>query len=174
MSLYDILIELSTRHVKIKYKDKKYSFCNSVKFDYKTKSISIGSLKIMQNGKLKVRDFKLSDGTQYTITSLIDEPEEDFYEIIRHLFRNYYHSVPTKYDMSCKSLFKAKASDDLSLTEIKNNMPRTEARVLLEGYIMLYPLCNKVIWNNPSYYYYQDPVEKRLVLFKDWIESEVA
>lgn len=100
------------------------------------------------------------------IEDLYDNP----YEVIEKLYGIFYRSVPG--EREAKSNFRALGVDQLSFKEMRENMDRTAAQNMLEGYILCMSLAGKIKWENPEHYYWQSDKHKKLVLFKEWVINE--
>lgn len=93
---------------------------------------------------------------------------DDPYAEIERLYAQFKRSVPSKHDRLDKGNFKACSGDQLSYQELETNMPRQEARLRLEGFVLLTASEGLLRWKNPAHFYWQgnDP---DLILYREWI-----
>ena len=73
--------------------------------------------------------------------------------------------------------FKALSSDALSMEELMDNMPRPQARLELEGFILLASAAGLIPWKNPRHFFWQSSNDPDCIVYRDWIiqnEEEIA
>lgn len=94
--------------------------------------------------------------------------DDDPYMEIERLYAQFKRSVPSKRDRLNKGFFKAVSSDQLSYQELESNMPRQEALLRLEGFLLLTASAGLLQWKNPNHFYWQGS-DPDLILYRDWI-----
>ena len=77
-------------------------------------------------------------------------------------------------DGTLKGYFKALSSDSLTMQELMENMPRPEARMALEGFILLASVNGLIPWHNPKYFFWQSATDPDCIVYRDWIVQEVG
>lgn len=181
MSFYNALIKCSESHLKLKKcESKNQGYSDNFRFDFKNKTITNGSVVIMEHGKILCSNIILSNGQIFDITGPTitnDDTKwlaEQFgctfepYEIVKVLYENYKFSVPSKHTVrGCN--FKSIDEDELTLQQHIQGMKRETALYLLEGFIMFGSIENLFIWKNPLHYYVK--LSNNLFLFRDWIKN---
>jgi len=96
----------------------------------------------------------------------------DPYREIERLYAQYKRSVPSKREALNKGPFKALSSDQLSMQELENNLPRYEARIQLESFICL-GACEGIIpWYVPSYFFWQG-ADPDCIIYRNWITNDL-
>lgn len=166
MNLYDIIKNLS---------EEGYSRIrtNLIKGD-----LQIAKTKIIENGK-QIADAFEANGNPYSFDSLIGESED-----ICKLYAQYKTSLPGENDCN-KTLFKAKSIDELTDAELVTGIPRTEARIKLETYILLASVDGRLKWLNENHWYefghvlagkeYSDiSGDKDFVILRKMIQRDIA
>ena len=73
-----------------------------------------------------------------------------------------------------RGYFKALSSDALTMEELMDNMPRPEARLALEGFILLASVAGLIPWRNPRHFFWQSLTDPECIVYWDWIVNEVA
>lgn len=92
----------------------------------------------------------------------------DPYAEIERLYAQFKRSVPSRHDRLDKGSFKACSGDQLSYQELESNMPRQEARLRLEGFILLTASLGLLKWKNPAHFFWQG-TDPDLIIYRDWI-----
>lgn len=141
--------------------------------DLKRKSIWSGRLCIMRNGELLRQSIRLENGEVCELEGIIDF-EGDAYAEIERLYAQYKRSVPNRHVKLNKGYFKALSSDSLTMGELMDNMPRPEARMALEGFILLASVNGLIPWHNPKYFFWQSATDPDCIVYRDWIVQEVG
>lgn len=177
-SLYQILIELPKHSCR--FSGKEGGYVSLLKFDLRNKTIRNRRTKIMKDGCL-ANKISLTDGTEYDLTDipLINGDELAFvgindlfsnpYDVIESLFGMYNTSIPTERTQFSRSNFQALQADELSFSQMTNNIDRVTAQYMLEGYILLMSVSKRITWENPGLFYWQSSRYKNLIIFKEWI-----
>lgn len=170
MTVYDVCIALSKSESRIIVDGKRCGKAKNLLFDLDEKTIFCNKEKIVEQGKVMVDSIELSNGDGWSIKEMeLITYSDDFYNILYELFEQYMSSSPSRHDSFVKSNFKALSSDELTFTQIKNNMPRNEARVRLEAFILLSAMAGKSYWNNPKHFYWKSLLDDRLIVLKQWV-----
>lgn len=141
-----------------------------IEVDLNMRTLLFDSIPILQNGTLCVQSIPMPGGTDALITGLISYLDDPYTEVER-LYAQFKRSVPSKSERLNRGCFKACSSDQLSYAELNQNMPRQEARVLLEGFILLATCAGILIWMNPKHFFWQG-ADPDLILYRDWIQME--
>ena len=128
------------------------------KINLKTKSLSIGKKKIIENGEI-VSSYEL-DNTPVTISEL-----ENLYEL-------YKHSIPDK-ENDRKREFKALPFEKLSYNDLLTSKPRSFALNDLKLKILTGVLNKSLTWDmfttNPKHFFWVSPNDSDFIIFKEWI-----
>lgn len=138
-----------------------------VQIDLPAKTLLYKTLPIIQCGKLMVSEAPLPDGNSVALSGLIERVDNPYAEIDR-LYDQFKRSVPGKHERLNKGCFKAASSDSLSYQELENNPPRLEARLKLEGFILLSAAAGFLQWENPNHFFRQG-ADRDLILYREWI-----
>lgn len=143
---------------------------DSLQIDLAQKTLTLKAAPVVAHGKLVALQAPLPDGGVADLSGLIDFQGEPYAQVER-LYARFKRSVPSKQDRLNKGNFKAVSSDQLSYRELENNMPRQEARILLEGFVMLAAAAGLIHWKNPDHFFWQG-CDPDLILYRDWIKNE--
>lgn len=135
-----------------------------------THTLLYDSLPILQNGVLITSSISDAAGSAIQLDGLV-QPIPDPYNEIERLYAQFKRSVPSKGERLNRGPFKACASDQLSYEELNQNMPRQEARLLLEGFILLAASAGVLKWKNPNHFFWQG-TDPDLILYRNWIHME--
>lgn len=138
-----------------------------IQIDLPSKTLLYKTIPIVQNGKLMVEKAPLSDDSVISLDGLIMVDGDSYAEIDR-LYASFKQSVPGKRERLNKGNFKAVSSDSLSYQELEGNTPRLEARLKLEGYILLAASAGFLKWENPKHFFRQG-ADRDLILYREWI-----
>lgn len=95
----------------------------------------------------------------------------DPYREIEHLYAQYKHSVPSRQERLNKGYFKALSSDALTMEELENNLPRTEARIRLEAFICLAAAAGLLQWHVPRHFFWRG-ADPDCIVYRNWIQFE--
>lgn len=141
--------------------------------DLTRKSIWSGRLCIMRNGKLLTNTVRLENRDVFQVENLIDF-EGDAYEEIERLYAQFKRSVPNRHVRLNKGYFKALSSDSLTMEELMDNMPRPEARMALEGFILLASVEELIPWHNPKHFFWQSTTDPECIVYREWVMKEAG
>lgn len=144
-----------------------------IRIDLTRKSIWSGRLPIMREGKLLWKSVRLENGEVCKLEGLIDF-EGDAYAEIERLYAQFKRSVPNRHVRLNKGYFKALSSDALTMEELMDNMPRPEARMALEGFILLASLSGLIPWHNPKHFFWQSTDDPECIVYRDWVMMEAG
>lgn len=167
MTLYEFLSHAATAHTSIVGGGR----TDELEFDLIRKSICSGRLHILRDGKLMLRKVYLENGTIFELDNLISF-EGNAYAEIERLYAQFKHSVPNRHERLNRGNFKALSSDALTMGELTDNMPRLQARYLLEGFILLASANNLIPWHCPRHFFWQSPADPDCIIYKNWITLE--
>ena len=149
MTLYDILIELAADSY------------DKIHVDLVKKNLKVGKKLIIENGNVTQHKIKVGDDEYEWEHILTLEQCRNLDE----LYDDYKHSVPSERDNG-KHYFKALSANELSDAQLVYNMPRLEARVRLEAYILLGWMSGYVHWGRPEQFYWQGKDKDFVILRK--------
>lgn len=127
--------------------------CQKIHLDLKSKTIKIGRKTLVDHGVLTAEDM---DG-------LIDTPLD-----LDELYAQYKFSVPSERDCA-RSYFRALSPCELSDADLVLGMPRLEARVRLEAYILLASASGLLTWPSPTLWYMRGS-DPDFVVLKNYID----
>lgn len=164
MTLYDFLNISASTPTTIQDGGK----TDELEFDLVRKSIYSGRLCILRESKLMLKKIYLADGSSFELDGLIDFTGDTYAEIER-LYAQFKRSVPNRHEKLNRGKFKALSSDALSMQELMDNMPRTEARYRLEGFILLASVAGLIPWHNPRHFFWQSPGDPDCIIYRNWI-----
>ena len=139
-----------------------------IRCDLATHSIWSGLKPIMLGGKIVAPCVFLENGDTFALDGLIDF-EGDLYTEIERLYARYKRSVPNRHEKLNKGYFKSLSSDALSMEELMDNMPRPQARLELEGFILLASAASLIPWKNPRHFFWQSFNDPDCIVYRDWI-----
>ena len=54
------------------------------------------------------------------------------------------------------------------------NMPRPQARLELEGFILLASAAGLITWQNPKHFFWQSPTNPDCIIYRDWVLGDDA
>ena len=171
-TLYEILIEMSSMHKRVKINGVVSGYSNSIVFDLSKKDIKCGNNYIMKDGTLLTEKIHVN-ALEYNIKDicLIDYDPKFFYEDVEILYKKYIKSVPTKYDIKHNNNFIGKVSDELTFIEIIKGENRCISRCKLEAYILLMSLSFEIEWENNNNFFWKSNKFCDLILFREWIKN---
>ena len=149
MNCYDILIKIAQKQ----YERIHIDLCN--------KTIKVGRQIIVENGQ--VRQNKIIVGSDsYEFDGLI-ENELD----INELYAQYKVSLPSERDRG-RHYFKALSVNELTDTQMVTSLPRLEARIRLESYILLASASRILKWEDDSKWFWQGN-DKDFIILKRYV-----
>ena len=138
-----------------------------IQMDLAAKKLMYGNMVLIDDGKLMTPSIRLPDGTDVSFTGIMEYDGEPYAEVER-LYTIYKRSVPSKHEKLNKGYFKALSSDSLTYEELEGNIPRLEARILLEGFILCAASAGLIPWATPKHFYWQG-ADRDLILYREWI-----
>ena len=138
----------------------------SLEVDLPGKCLRYKSEPVIEGGKLAAPEVRMRDGTA-TLAGIMAF-DGDAYAEMQRLYKQFKRSVPGKHERLNKGCFKAYASDALSYEELRDNMPRQQARLLLEGFILCGVSAGIIPWENPAHFFWQG-ADKDFIVYRDWI-----
>lgn len=155
MTLYDHLIQTCQR-------------CAQGEIPYERITIDLNARSILLGDMLL-----LNHGTPTSIAPVHELIcfEGDPYAEIERLYAQFKRSVPVRMERVNKGYFKALSSDALTMEELENNLPRTEARIKLEAFICLASCAGLIPWHIPRHFFWRgnDP---DCIIYRNWILKE--
>lgn len=118
------------------------------------------------DGKLIYSEDNIPECVSYSITDIMHE--------IFQRYELYKHSVPSeRSEHHRRGYFKALAEKDLSDLDMIYNSPREVMRCRLELFILFMLLTKQLVWQEDwGKWFYQSPLDKDLVILKEWIEPK--
>lgn len=149
MTLYDILVKLATDSY------------DKIHIDLVKKNLRVGKKLIIENGDLTQHKIKVGDD-KYDWEHLLTLEQ---CRSLDELYADYKYSVPSERDNG-KHYFKALSANELSDAQLVCNMPRLEARVRLEAYILLACMAGYIHWDRPEKFYWQGKDKDFVILRK--------
>lgn len=138
-----------------------------VQLDLAARKLMFKDDLLIDNGELVASSVQMPDGSTATFTGIMDYDGEHYAEVER-LYAIFKRSVPGKHERLNKGNFKALSSDSLSYSELESSISRTEARILLEGFILCAASAKLMPWANPAHFYWQG-ADPDLILYREWI-----
>ena len=149
-------------------------------------SIYLKGLEQVENGErfcinfeqrtMKVGQDKLIDNGEYdTSQVLYDEKFENpqtLLDKLRELYITYKFSLPSeRSDKKRRKYFKALPIDELTDEQLIYGTRREVAQYMLEAFILCAILNGDFVWDDEIHgkWFYQDKIEKDLVILKNWI-----
>lgn len=149
MTLYDILIYLSQER-----REKIY-------VNLYNKSLKIGKKVIIDNGEVQQYEI-ISGDDKYEFDCLIKDKLN-----LDELYEQYKTSMPSEHDNG-KHYFKALSVSELTDAQLVLGMPRFEARIRLEAYVLLASIVGNLKWQNPNHWYWVGK-DKDFVILRKYI-----
>lgn len=169
MTVYEFLIHAARTYSGVVNGGK----TEDIRIDLTRKSIWSDKLCIMRDGKLLRQSVRLENREVCELEGLINF-EGDAYAEIERLYAQYKRSVPNRHVKLNRGYFKALSSDSLTMGELMDNMPRPEARIALEGFILLASVEGLISWHNPRYFFWQSPTDPDCIIYRDWVVMEAG
>ena len=87
---------------------------------------------------------------------------------INELYEQYKYSLPSERDGG-NHYFKALTASLSTDEQLIYGMPRLEARVRLEAYVMLSTLAGLIKWENDNHWFWQSDKDKDFIILKQWM-----
>lgn len=136
------------------------------KIDLMNKSLKIGNKYYVKDGVVKVDDELI---TMADVKNLYEGYEAfGSWDIVRDLYSQFKCSIPLA-SYKSNSYFKAKKYEELTRKELAFGDSRHYAHAMLEGYVLLASMVGWLKWENEKHWFWQDPVDKDLVVLRNWI-----
>lgn len=150
MTYYEMLIKLAQND---------YS---KIYIDLKNKNLKVGKQLLIENGNIIQSKVIVGDDV-YECSVLMSECLD-----IDKLYEQYKFSLPSERDGG-NHYFKALAPSLLTDEQLIYGMPRLEARVRLEAYVMLGSLAGLIKWENDNHWFWQSDKDKDFIILKSWM-----
>ena len=150
MTYYEMLIKLAQ------------SDYSKIRIDLKNKTLKVGKQLLIENGNIIQNKVIIGDDT-YECDELVSECLD-----IDELYNRYKYSMPSERD-GINHYFKALTASLLTDEQLIYGMPRLEARVRLEAYVMLGSLAGLIKWENNDHWFWQSSKDKDFIILKQWI-----
>ena len=159
MSLYETLCKLSEHPQKII----DGGMTDNLFFDLENKEIKSRGMSILRTGKITLE----SGETMILPRELLSEEEKrDPWMKLQNLYDQFHSSLP--WGNCRKSYFLPKRSDELTAKELSDGIPRSEARIKLEAYILLGSLSGIFDWPCDSHWFWKG--KNGLIVYRNWME----
>lgn len=127
-------------------------------------------------------DYLIKNGEYDTTRDVFDMFHKDIYSlyvvlhIIRQLYKNYKHSLPSeRSDSKRKKYFKALSIEELTDEQLMVAHKRETAQAALEGFILCAVITNQLTWDEEimgGKWFYQSEKDPDLVILRSWIENK--
>ena len=166
MNLYNVLMEMSDDHVRIK----KGGYSDLLYFDLKNKTIKNGKIILVENGIIKPQTIKLTNGKEFMLEDDWGEIKDEFYNGIEKRFEKYYLSMPSKAERFVRSNFMAKPTNKMSYQDLQNSTSnRAKARYELEWFVMASAVNGNIKWKNDRHWFWKSSKYPKLIIYKEFI-----
>ena len=156
MTVYEYLLDTCKR-----FSNGKIPF-EPIAIDLDSRTIRVGLQTLVQNGKIADAFAELDGFIRFNGNPYLE---------IERLYAQYKRSVPAKRERINKGPFKALSSDQLTMWELENNMPRMEARVQLEAFICLGACEGLIPWHIPNHFFWQGS-DPDCIIYRNWILND--
>ena len=166
MNLHDVLIEMGSKHTKIK----KSGFADLLFFNLRTKTIKNEKTILVENGLIIPQTIHLCDGRILELDDDWGLTETDFYKGLEERYKIYYLSRPSKIDRFTRPNFIAKNHEKMTYEEIMNlsSNNRNLARYELEWFVMASAVNKTIPWVD-GYWYWQSAALPTLCIYKEYL-----
>ena len=131
--------------------------------DFEQRTMKIGQVKVIDNGEYDTSQVLYDDRFADSRT-LLDK--------VRRLYIAYKFSLPSeRSDKKRKKYFKALPIDELTDEQLLYGARREVAQYMLEAFILCAIINGDFIWDDEIHgkWFFQDKIEKDLVILKNWI-----
>ena len=149
-------------------------------------SIFLKGLERVKNGErfyidfeqrtMKIGQYKVIDNGEYDTTQVLHDVKFEnsrmLLDKVRELYIAYKFSIPSeRSDKKRKKYFKALPIDELTDEQLIYGTRREVAQYMLEAFILCAILNGDFVWDDEIHgkWFYQDKIEKDLVILKNWI-----
>lgn len=137
--------------------------------DFEKRNMKVGKEYLIKNGEY--------DTSRELFGALYDEPYSlrVVLHMIRELYRNYKHSLPSeRSDSKRRKYFKALSVDELTDEQLMCAQKREETQAALEGFILCSIIAGHLVWDETimGKWFYQRPSDPDLVLLRSWVENK--
>lgn len=130
--------------------------------DFGSRTLTVGKKKLIDNG-----EYEGKLGVSF-------QPFEQVVSQIEHLYAQYKHSVPSERSENKKRrYFKAVKEHELTDADMVYGMPRDEAQIRLELYVLCMILNGSLVWNEDKAgtWFWQSSKDKDLIILRQWVEN---
>lgn len=134
--------------------------------DLINKSLKIGKQYYIKDGVIKVDDELIAMNDIKNLS--IGYVDLESWEIVRDLYSKFKCSIPLA-SYHSHSYFKAKKYEELTQADLAFGESRHYAHAMLEGYVLLASMAGLLKWENENHWFWQDPVDKDLIVLRNWI-----
>ena len=141
---------------------------DEIRFELTTRNIWSGMKAIVLGGKIACERIALENGETFQLDDLIRFDGDPYAEIER-LYAQYKRSVPSRHEKLNRGYFKVLSSEALTMRELEENMPRSQARIELEGFILLAASAGLISWDNPKHFFWRSQNDPDCIVYRDWI-----
>ena len=132
-----------------------------VKIDLESKTLIVGNVKWFDSGK------KTAFCPDEEIMN-IDKPVMD---LLEEMYHEYKYSYPNEAETKRKrNYFKALTAEEMADEELVNGIDRRLARILLEGFILLAVISDRLKWKGEWGSWYYQGKDKDLIILRKWID----
>ena len=131
--------------------------------DFEKRTIKIGQDKVIDNGEYD---------TSQTLYDVEFESPRTLLDKARELYIAYKFSLPSeRSDKKRRKYFKALPIEELTDEQLIYGTRREIAQYMLEAFILCAILNGDFVWDDEVHgkWFYQDKIEKDLVILKNWI-----
>ena len=133
------------------------------RIDFEQRTMIVGQDRLIDNGEY--------DTTQVLYDVKFESPRI-LLDNVRELYVAYKLSLPSeRSDKKRKKYFKALPIDELTDEQLIHGAKREVAQYMLEAFILCAVLNGDFVWDDKIHgnWFYQDKIEKDLVILKNWI-----
>lgn len=135
---------------------------DKIYIDLENKNLKIGRQLVIENGT-PIQNKMIVNGVEYECDELINEQLD-----IDELYKQYKYSLPSERDGK-RHYFKALSADLLTDEQMINGMPRLEARVRLEAYVMFAALKGWIQMKSQGHWFWQSEQDRDFVILEKWL-----
>lgn len=138
--------------------------------DFEKRTMKVGKDYLIKNGEY--------DETRELFGKLYEEPYslQVVLHMIRELYKNYKHSLPSeRSDSKRKKYFKALSVDELTDEQLMCGGKRETTQATLEGFILCSVIAGHLVWDEDvmqGKWFYQSANDPDLVILRSWVENK--